>query len=321
MKVVDFLDVTFNLTNGTYHPYKKPNDTLLYINTQSNHPPQVIKQVPTSINNRLSQNSSNEDIFNKSKGIYENALKESGYQSVSLNFDKERSESQPRNRSRNIIWFNPPYSRNVITNVAKLFLKLLDKHFPKTNQLSKVFNRNTVKVSYCCTENISSIIKSHNKKVLSEKIESVIPCNCRVKNECPLNGQCQVKDIVYKCTVSTSVKPDRVYLGTAEGFFKTRFYNHNKSFKYRRYENDTTLSKYVWEIKDKHQETPVLKWSIVKSVPAYSNISKKCLLCLHEKLEILNYPNQAELLNKRSELVSKCRHANKFLLANYKAND
>ena len=36
-KVVDFLDITFNLSNDIYNPYKKPNDTLLYINKSSNH--------------------------------------------------------------------------------------------------------------------------------------------------------------------------------------------------------------------------------------------------------------------------------------------
>ena len=45
LKVVDFLDATFNLSNGTYKPYKKPNGTLLYINTSSNHPPHVIKVI------------------------------------------------------------------------------------------------------------------------------------------------------------------------------------------------------------------------------------------------------------------------------------
>ena len=57
--------------------------------------------------------------------------------------------------------------------------------------------------------------------------------------------------------------------------------------------------KYIWEMKDKHNETPTLKWSIIKSVPAYSNISKKCALCLQEKFEIINYENQSELHNKR----------------------
>ena len=74
-------------------------------------------------------------------------------------------------------------------------------------------------------------------------------------------------------------------------------------------------------MKDKYDIKPNLKWSIIKTVPGYSNISKRCMLCLHEKYEILNYPDQEELLNKRCELVSKCRHINKFLLSNYKSND
>ena len=127
-------------------------------------------------------------------------------------------------------------------------------------------------------------------------------CDCRTKSTCPLNGQCQ--DIIYKCTVSTSVNPDKVYSGTAEGDFKKRFYNHMKSFSNKRYTNDTSLSKYMWEIKEKHQENPSLKWSIVTRVPAYSNIKKNCFLCLREKLEIVDYPHPEELLNKGSELVS-----------------
>ena len=43
-KVIDFLDITFNLNNGIYKSYKKPNDTLLYINKSSYHPPQIINQ-------------------------------------------------------------------------------------------------------------------------------------------------------------------------------------------------------------------------------------------------------------------------------------
>ena len=43
-KVIDLLDITFNLNNGIYKSYKKPNDTLLYINKSSNHPPQIINQ-------------------------------------------------------------------------------------------------------------------------------------------------------------------------------------------------------------------------------------------------------------------------------------
>ena len=74
-------------------------------------------------------------------------------------------------------------------------------------------------------------------------------------------------------------------------------------------------------MKDKYDMTPNLKWYIIKSVPGYSNISKRSMLCLHEKYEILNYADQEELLNKRSELASKCRDIIKFLLSNYKSND
>ena len=63
LHIVDFLDVTFNLLDGTYKPYKKPNDQLLYVSTSSNHPPQIIKQLPTSISNCLSNNSSNKQVF------------------------------------------------------------------------------------------------------------------------------------------------------------------------------------------------------------------------------------------------------------------
>ena len=68
------------------------------------------------------------------------------------------------------------------------------------------------------------------------------------------------------------------------------------------------MAKCNWEQKQRHNITTILKWYIIKSVPSYPNTTKICMLCLHGKFEILTYPNQYELLNKRSELVSKCRH-------------
>ena len=88
--------------------------------------------------------------------------------------------------------------------------------------------------------------------------------------------------------------------------------------------NETTLSKYVWKVKDKYKEMLSLNWSVLKSVPGYSNITLlpyKCLPCLHEKFEIVSYPNQELLLNKRSELLSKCCRVSNYLLSNYKSND
>ena len=74
-------------------------------------------------------------------------------------------------------------------------------------------------------------------------------------------------------------------------------------------------------MKVKHNISPNLMWCILKSVQGYSNISKRCMLCLHEKYEILNYSDQEKLLIKRLEFVSKCRHVNKFLLSNYKPSN
>ena len=111
LHIVDFLDVTFNLLDETYKPYKKPNDQLLYVNTSSNHPPQIIKQLPISISNRLSNNSSNKQVFDMSKGEYEKALRESGYKDVSLIYTDKQDIKQQRNCSRNIVWFNPSFKK------------------------------------------------------------------------------------------------------------------------------------------------------------------------------------------------------------------
>ena len=112
--------------------------------------------------------------------------------------------------------FNPPFSRNVTTNVAKTFLNLLDNHFLKSSKLPKMFNRNTVKVSYCCTENLFCIIRFHNKNVINEKKPTKVKCNFRNKRACPLDGNCEQNGVIYKCVASTSVNPYKVYLGTAE---------------------------------------------------------------------------------------------------------
>ena len=125
---------------------------------------------------------------------------------------------------------------------------------------------------------MSSLISSHNKKLLNSRTGNIKPCCCRKIDECPLNGQCLAQDIVYKCIASTSMNPDKTYLGMAEGDFKKRYNNHTNSIRYERYSKDTTLSKYIWEIKKDYNEMPTLKLPIVKSVPSYSNISKKMFI-------------------------------------------
>ena len=63
LKTVNFLDVKFDLTNDIYKPYRNANDNPLYINKNSNQPPCILKQLPLSIEKRLSE-TSNENVFN-----------------------------------------------------------------------------------------------------------------------------------------------------------------------------------------------------------------------------------------------------------------
>ena len=150
-RVVNFLDLTLDLQTGMYTPFMKENNNILYINKKSNHPPSIIKNIPENINNRLTRNSANQNIFNSKIQPYQDALNSSGYSS-NLKFDPsvkqqqlQPQQQQRRKRSRKITWFNPPFSLNVKSNIGKNFLKIVDECFPNSHILHKICNRNTLK--------------------------------------------------------------------------------------------------------------------------------------------------------------------------------
>ena len=253
LKVVNYLDVTFNLTNESYCPYRKPNDLPLYIDIKSNHPPSIIKHPPEAVNRQISSISCNETEFNKAKPIYEYALKSSGF-TYNLSYNNENIHRKSgKNRQRNIIWYNPPYSKNVSTNIGRIFLK----HFPKHHKFYSIFNKNNIKVSYSCMENMHAIISKHNKKILypSSTISSSKTCNCRIKDHCPLDNNCLSSNIIYKAKITTdNDKTGKNYIGLTEGTFKQRFTQHKLSFNNRKYASSTELSKYIWRLKDNDEE-------------------------------------------------------------------
>ena len=121
------------------------------------------------------------------------ALKRSGFnQPLQFNNTTESEKSDREvntKRKRRITWFNPPFN-----SVAKHFLALIDKNFPKTNKLSKIINRNNVKISYSCLPNVRQTISNHNKLPLEIKTTETTNenklCNCREKETCPLKGKC-----------------------------------------------------------------------------------------------------------------------------------
>ena len=321
-KIVNFLDVTLNLTSGKYMPYTKPNNIPLYVNKKSNHPPQIIKNIPKSINNRLSEISFDEESFNKAAPLYQKALDDSGHKHR-LEFHPPRVAEPPspnrKNRHREIIWYNPPYSKNVATNVGRAFLKILDEEFPKGHVLHKIFNRNTVKISYSCMSNVKQTIDGHNKSSLSKKnTPPSRTCNCRKPADCPMAGNCLKESVVYQATVITEDnKPDQTYVGLTENSFKTRFTNHKASFTNPSKRLNTELSKHIWQLKDSKTDFRI-SWKILKHATPYNPASNRCNLCLWEKYFIICRPDLSTL-NKRNELVTSCRHANKFLLKNFKA--
>ena len=131
------------------------------------------------------------------------------------------------------------------TNIGKLFIKLVKKHFPKNCKYHKIFDLNNLKLSYCCTNNVGNIIKLHNSKVLSKTNDNINrKCNCRSKANSPLNGECLTQCPVYKAT-STITSNSFVYYGTSEGEFKSRYNNHTKSLRCHECMNEIKLSKRV----------------------------------------------------------------------------
>ena len=160
-------------------------------------------------------------------------------------------------------------------------------------------------------QNIKGIISNHNMNILHQKNEIKDEYNCRNKKSCPLGGKCLSPNIVYQGKINSSQPNynEKVDFGVAEKSFKDRFYNQAKSFTHEDYANDTELSKEYWDIK-RNNFIPKVTWSIVRECPPYSLSKRKCYLCLNEKLEINSYKGN-NLLNKRSELINKCRHLNK----------
>ena len=132
------------------------------------------------------------------------------------------------------------------------------------------------------------------------------------KHDCPLEGKCHTKCVIYKASICTPNGKTMSYYGCCETDLKARYYNHKQSLITSSKKHQTELSKLVWQFKDEGY-IPVIKWSIVcKAKPN----SMHCQLCLAEKLAILR-ADPDTTLNKRSELVAKCRHCDKYKLIEF----
>ena len=220
-------------------------------------PPPIFKNLSKGIELRLSKNSANVNIFNKAAKPYNAALRTNGHKQqiqytkneklqekaakASHNHttgenEKRDEKNKKRTRKRNIIWFNPPISVNVATNIGKMFFGLLHMCFPTKNKLHKILNKNTVKLSYSCMQNMKQIISSHNKSVFEsikkkEKKQGKT-CNCRDKKILPNQRPVPPKGsgIQGNCGTETLDKT-RHYIGITENELKTRYNQHTSSFR------------------------------------------------------------------------------------------
>ena len=164
-----------------------------------------------------------------------------------------------------------------------------------------------IKISYSTTPNIAQNISSSNTRKLSAPsipTHTSNTCNCHNPSLCPLNSKCLDSNIIYQCDVTTPTST-KAYIGLTSTQFKTRYNNHMHTMRNPSKRKTTALSNYIWDLKD--TSTPFdLRWSIIARAQPYKAGQRDCRLCNEEAINILfaEYP----LLNKKSELVTSCRH-------------
>ena len=310
---VNYLDITMDLKTGFYQPYRKPGDRPLYVSATSNHPPQILKNIPKGIEQRLSDNSANKQIFDEAAPPYQAELERCGYKhQLTFNPRPDQEPKKKKSRSRRITWFNPPYSMGVATNVGQEFLKLIDKHFPPGHILHSVLNRSTVKVSYRCLPRMGAVVAKHNAKILhggkNGGAHKPPSCNCQKSkvSDCPLPGACNSNGVVYQAVVRSNQGGEEFYVGLAKNF-KNRYSKHKASLNVYKPEGNTSLSTHYWAVKEAGGD-PKVEWKILeKNIPIYNPVTKICRLCLREKFNIVLKPHLATL-NSRQEIFAHCRH-------------
>ena len=112
----------------------------------------------------------------------------------------------------------------------------------------------------------------------------------------------------------SSVSWKLVY-GICETKFKLRHANHKKSFNHRNCRSDTELSNKFWKIKDNKTQRKH-NMGDFRQTPTYNTTSKRCSLCLNEKLKIALHRNN-NMLNRRTEILNKGRYKNKYALISF----
>lgn len=122
-----------------------------------------------------------------------------------------------------------------------------------------------------------------------------------------------MEGVSYRAKIRAGNSAKKVYIGFREGIFKSCYYSHWTSFNLAKYKNSTELAIYLWELKEKKKKN-----FIVKKTHVFSLGNRIYKLYQEEKLTIIRYLDLKKLLNEKFEIMTVCKHARKFHLANYK---
>ena len=225
--------MNFNISNGEYKPYLKPNNIPVYVNITSNHPPLVLKQIPLGAESRLNAISCNEEVFNKAAIPYQEALEKAGHE-YKLKWVQKTQKKQQKNkpRVRKVTWYNPPYNTMAKENIGIAFKKAIKKHIPKGHPLYTVINEHVTKLSYSIMPNKASKIGAHNNKTEGQNQNSEKARLCSFPNtkgkkpfKWPFKNKCLEQGIIYQATNSNFN-----YIGLTKGNLKDRISKHENSF-------------------------------------------------------------------------------------------
>ena len=115
-----------------------------------------------------------------------------------------------------------------------------------------------------------------------------------------------------ECKSSAVDKSTVTYTGGTSDW-KSRYYAHNGSFRYPERRTETTLSEHIWELTGQNLNY-IINWKIIEKSHAFNPVTLQCKLCLSEIYQFIINPIQASL-NRRLEVLSSCRHIQKFLLS------
>ena len=224
----------------------------------------------------------------------------------------------------------------------------MEKHFPVGNPWRKYINNHTLKISYSCTRNMAVHISSHNKRVIASSSNKTDDgCNCQSEKtklkrlrtaleipenqtwqppdwfigSCPLDKKCKTDSLVYKATVTSKKSGNMDYYGLTANTFKERYNSHCTSFRClskpessdkSKEVKKTTLTSHIQSLEEKGEKYS-MKWQIQRRAFSYRPGCNFCSLCLTEKTQIL-LADPKKTLNRRTELLEKCRHKAKFKL-------